>query len=119
MRDRKTPWVMAIDARRLADLAVEAGGIADRPAGLLAQLAGHEFGRGARGEAARDEQQDLAHRTRPRRARPGATRVVLPAPGGAISKARVSLAQRRQQVRQHFVDGQSHHRSAVAAGFPR
>ena len=46
--------------RRLADLAVEAGGIADGRARLLAALARHEFGGGAGGEAARDEQQDLA-----------------------------------------------------------
>ena len=48
------------DPRRPADLAVEPGLVADGRARRFAPLARHKFGGGARGEAARDEQQDQA-----------------------------------------------------------
>ena len=59
------------DARRLADLAVEAGRIAEGPARLLAVLRGDELDGGAGRQAARHQQQDLATlASTARRARP-------------------------------------------------
>ena len=109
---------MAMMRVRLADLAVEPRGIADRPARLLAQLAGHELGRGARGEAARDEQQHFrSHQASPSKA--GATLVVLPAPGGAISKARVSSRSAASRSGSTSSMGSRIIVRRSAAGFPR
>ncbi len=47
------------DPRCLADLAVEAGGVADRRSSLFAPLSRHKFGSASCREAARDQQQYL------------------------------------------------------------
>ena len=85
------------DAGLLADLGIEAGGVAERRAGLFSGLSGHELGGSAGGKAARDEEEYL----------PVAPRLVEQGgrDGGRLARARrsdeqcaSSLAKRCEEV---------------------
>ena len=104
--------------RRLANLAVEPGRVADRLPRPFAQLASHELGGGARGETARDEQKHLS--TTPllgeqRRRDPGR----LARSRRSNQQRAGAAAQRRQQVAQDLVDGQRRQCAAFVRGRPR
>ena len=89
-------------------LAVEPGGVADRPADLLAGQLRHPLGGGAGGEAARREQQDLAGAPglaeQSRRDRGGLARA-----GRGDQHGVARFAQRLRQVGQHLVDREPGH----------
>ena len=86
MRFRKMPSVRTSDPGPRRALAVEPGGIADRPADRLAGQLRHPLGGGAGGEPARRQQQDLA-------AAPGL------AEQGRRDRRRLARAGRRDQHR--------------------
>ena len=71
------------DARVLRCPHIEAGAQADRLADLLAEGRRHALGGGARCDAARLDQDELAPAVQASSSRASGTRVVLPAPGGA------------------------------------
>ena len=93
------------EPRRLADLAVEPGGITNARPRHLAAFARDIFGRGARGEAPRDEQQHLSVAPRLVEQRRRDARRLARARRRDQQRAR-SLAKRGEQGVQYAVDGQ-------------
>jgi hypothetical protein len=106
------------DARRLADLGVEARCIADGLSRRFAERGRHELGRCPSGEPPRHQQQNLA--VAASFAKQGGRNLRRLAGTGRSNEERsVVLPKRRQQVGQDGVDGKGHYFAGVAPGFPR
>ena len=93
------------DPGRLADLAVEAGGVAESRAGGFAGVRRHAFGGGAGGEAAGHEQQHLAAAPRLSQQR-GGDGGGLARPGRCDQQRARAIAQRGEEFGKDGVDGE-------------